>query len=79
MSAVAAEKVSMPPPQGPSLRVRIAAVTVLCALAALAAYAMFSGPTVVAVKLPLTSPTRASPPAGGHRDQGPESGGVERE
>ena len=35
--------------RGPGLRARIAAVAVLVALGALAAYAMFSGPTKVAV------------------------------
>ena len=36
-------------PTGPSLRVRIAAIAVLVALAALAAYTVFSGPTRVSI------------------------------
>ncbi|MGE5409152.1 MAG: hypothetical protein ACM3NV_11130 [Syntrophothermus sp.] len=46
--------------RGPGLRARIAAVAVVVALGALAAYAMFSGPTKVAV--PAAGP--AAPAAG---------------
>ncbi len=61
---------------GPSLRTRIAAVAVVVALAALAAYALFSGPTTVPVSAPSkAAPTRQAPP----RFQGePEREGGER-
>jgi hypothetical protein len=53
--------------QGPSLRTRIAAVAVLLALAGLAAYAMFSGPTIAPVpggtQTEKSAPTKVAPPA----------------
>ena len=56
---------------GPSLTVRIAAVTVLFALAALAAYTMFSGPTRVTVGGPQTAgPTVTVPPASQREPEG---------
>ncbi len=59
-----------PVPGGPSLRGRIAAVAVVLALAALAAYTMFSGPTTVAVRAPTSAPARSAPPSG---EQGVEN------
>ena len=48
---------------GPSLMVRIAAVAVVVALAALAAYTVFSGPTRVTVGRPQTAaPSSVTPP-----------------
>lgn len=64
MSAVAGERMALPPSEGPSLRARVAAAAVVLALAALAAYTVFSGPTTVPVKIPAGAPTRIAPPAG---------------
>lgn len=47
---------------GSSLRARICALVVMVALAALAAYAMFSGPTTVAIRAPSSEPARTAPP-----------------
>lgn len=64
---------------GPRLRTRVAAVAVLIALAVLASYAMFSGPTRVSLggsssAAPKTAPSPApsQPPAEGGE---PEGGG----
>jgi hypothetical protein len=65
MSALTKERIASPPSGGPGLRARIAAATVVLALAALAAYTLFSGPTTVPVKAPTAAPARSAPPAGG--------------
>lgn len=54
---------------GPSLRIRAAAVAVVIALALLAAYTVFSGPTKVTVKLPSSTQTRTAPPRGEPRTE----------
>lgn len=49
-----------------SLKTEIAAVAVVLALAGLAAYALFSGPTIVAVpntSTPKSAPSKVAPPA----------------
>ncbi len=61
--------------QGPSLMTRVAAIVVVIALAALAYYAVFAGPTTVAVKAPAkASPAKSAPapvePAGEERESG---------
>lgn len=57
--------------EGPSMRVRIAAVAVLFALAALAAYTMFSGPTRITVPGPTTTaPNITAPPASQQEPEG---------
>ena len=57
--------------EGPSMRVRIAAVAVLFALAALAAYTMFSGPTRITVPGPTrTAPNITAPPASQQEPEG---------
>jgi hypothetical protein len=60
MSVPAAAPVG-PPAAGASLRLRIAAVAVVLALACLAAYTMFSGPTRVPVSRPSAAPSKAAP------------------
>jgi hypothetical protein len=50
---------------GPSLRLRVCAVAVVLALAGLAAFAVFAGPTTVPLKAPSASHTRAAPPVRG--------------
>ncbi len=75
MSATAATQ-SAAPDAGTSLRLRIVAALVVLALAGLAYYAMFSGPTRVAVQGPsATSPSQTAP-APGERE--PEGGGGDR-
>ena len=62
--------------EGPSMRVRIAAVAVLFALAALAAYTMFSGPTRITVPGPTrTAPNITAPPASQQEPEGEGSRG----
>jgi len=56
MSGAAATRVS-PAAAVPSLRLRIAAIAVVIALAGLAAYAVFSGPTTVS----SAGPSKAAP------------------
>jgi hypothetical protein len=75
MSAAASERVTVP--SGPALRTRIAAVVIVVALAGLAAYALFSGPTKVPAPAAPTEavPGKAKPaaPAGeepGERERG---------
>jgi hypothetical protein len=71
MSAAASSQVALDGP-GPTLRTRVAAVVVVLALAGLAAYAMFSGPTIAPVPSngpAKTTPNKAAPPA---EDQSPE-------
>ncbi len=75
MSPVAGERMPSPPSKGPGLRVRLSAVAVVVALALLAAYTVFSGPTKVPVKAPTSGPTRVAPPA---EQQEPESEGASR-
>lgn len=64
--------------QGPSLRTRIAAVAVVLALAGLAAYAMFSGPTIApvpaATETPKSAPTKVAPPTEEQAPEGQEGG-----
>ncbi len=60
MSAVAGERVA-PPPGGPSLTAKVCAVAVVLALAALAAYTVFAGPTTVPIK--GSAPTQSAPQA----------------
>ncbi len=55
----------------PSPAQLIAAIAVLLALAGLAAYTMFSGPTTVAVTGPAQVPAKQAPPA--TRGREPES------
>lgn len=50
------------PAGGPSLRARLAAVAVVVALAAVAAFALFSGPTTIPVRAPAKAvPTTTTP------------------
>ena len=57
--------------EGPGLSVRIAAVLVVLALAALAAYTVFSGPTRVSVGGPQTAaPINSAPPASQQEPEG---------
>lgn len=61
--------------EGPSLSVRIAAVLVVIALAALAGYTVFSGPTRVSVGGPqIAAPSHSAPPASQQEPEG--EGGV---
>lgn len=58
----------------PSLRTKVAAVAVVLSLAGLAAYAMFSGPTIAPVSssgAAKTAPSKVAPPAD---EQFPEEG-----
>jgi hypothetical protein len=76
MSTAATEAVVRDQP-GPSLRTRIAAVAVVLALAGLAAYAMFSGPTIAPVPssgVTRSAPGKVAPPAEGQFPEGPEGG-----
>lgn len=53
-----------PAPRGTGLRLRLAAILILVGLAALAYYAMFSGPTTVPLPAtPKAAPHRAAAPA----------------
>ncbi len=54
------------PRVGPSRRTKLAAILVLLCLAALAAYAMFSGPTTIpTTTVPHGAPARTAPPPAG--------------
>ncbi len=64
------------PAAGTSLRLRIVAVLVVLALAGLAAYTMFSGPTKVGVQGPSATSPSKTVPAPGERE--PEGRGGER-
>ena len=75
MSPTAATQ-SAAPAAGTSLRLRIVAVAVVVALAGLAAYTMFSGPTRVGVQGPSATSPSQTVPAPGKRE--PEGGGGER-
>lgn len=67
MSATPARPVS----GSPKLRVQFAAIVVVLALAALAAYTLFSGPTTVSVKGPAgVAPTQTVPSEGGAEPEG---------
>jgi hypothetical protein len=68
--AVTGERIASPSSGGPGLRAQIAAAAVVLALAALAAYTVFSGPTTVPIKAPAAAPAQSAPPVGG---QEPES------
>lgn len=62
---------------GPALRTRVAAVAVVLALAGLAAYALFSGPTTVSVpstSAPKSAPAKVAPPAEDQFPEGREGG-----
>lgn len=75
MTVTSPETVSAPVAEGPSLSTRIAAVAVLIALAALAAYAMFSGPTTISVKSPTKAVPSRTAPAGGEGGAEPQESG----
>ena len=61
--------------EGPSLSLRITAVLVVVALAALAGYTVFSGPTRVSVSGPqIAAPSQSAPPAS-QREPDREGGG----
>lgn len=61
--------------EGPSLSLRITAVLVVVALAALAGYTVFSGPTRVTVGGPqIAAPSHSAPPAS-QREPEREGGG----
>jgi hypothetical protein len=67
------EGVPGPAPRvGPSRRTKAAAILVLACLAALAAYAMFSGPTTIpSMTVPHGAPARtAAPPPGDEGGEG---------
>lgn len=67
------ETVPTPAPRvGPSQRTKVAAIVVLLCLAALAAYATFSGPTTIpSTPVPHGAPARtAAPPAGDEGGEG---------
>jgi hypothetical protein len=75
MSVASPASVATPADGGPALATRIAAVAVIVALAALAAYTLFSGPTTVTVGGPAkAAPTRSAPAAGERGFEGPEGG-----
>lgn len=60
------------------MRTQVAAVVVVLALAGLAAYAMFSGPTTVPVPsngAAKQAPSKAAPPAEEQFPEGPEGDG----
>lgn len=62
---------------GPTPWLKVAAVIVVLALAGLAAYALFSGPTVVSVPstgAPRSAPSKAAPPAEEQFPEGREGG-----
>jgi hypothetical protein len=63
---------SSTPRMGPGQRTKVAAILVLVCLAALAAYAMFSGPTTIpSTTVPHGAPARtAAPPAGEEGGEG---------
>lgn len=61
MSA-AGEISAAPAATGPGLRTRIAAIAIVLALAGMAAYAVFGGPTTVSVQGPAkVTPSRTAP------------------
>lgn len=75
MSATAPRRVAAPLDQGPSQMTRVAAVVVVLALAWLAYYAVFSGPTTIAVNAPAkASPAKGAAPADEPSAEGNESG-----
>ncbi|MGH2936795.1 MAG: hypothetical protein ACRDPE_01590 [Solirubrobacterales bacterium] len=74
MTATSATPETVAGTSGPGLRTRIAAVVVSLALAGLAAYAMFSGPTIVPVPA-AGGPAKSTPKtAPQNEDQFPENG-----
>ena len=75
MSA-AGEISAMPVAAGPGLRTRIAAIVVVLALAGLAAYAVFGGPTTVSIQGPVkVAPSRTAPSEGQAEPEGEGRGG----
>lgn len=77
MSTAATSRVALDG-SGPTLRTKVAAVVVVLALAGLAAYAMFSGPTTVPVPsngAAKTAPSKSAPPAEDQFPEGQEGGG----
>lgn len=75
MSAATPRPAAVPLDQGPSLLTRVAAVIVVLALAGLAYYAVFSGPTTVAVQPPAkASPVKSAPATREPATEGQESG-----
>ncbi len=77
MSSATPRPAATAPAGGPGLLTRVAAVAVVVALACLAYYTVFSGPTTVAVNPPAkVSPAQeAAPPAGEPAERGKEGGG----
>jgi len=76
MSAAAGSQVALDG-SGPTLRTRVAAVVVVLALAGLAAYAMFSGPTIAPAPsngAAKTTPNKVAPPAEDQSPEGQEGG-----
>lgn len=74
MTAVPPEKVRVPDSDGTTLLTRLAAIGVILALGALAAYSLFGGPTTVSVRpAARVAPARVGP-AGG--EPNPEQGGA---
>ncbi len=70
-----AAQTSASPAFGPRLRTKIAAIVVLIALGCVAYYAVFSGPTTVAVPGPtISAPAQTAPPAGEPGEEGGERG-----
>jgi hypothetical protein len=63
------------PSHGPSLRTRIFAIAVVVALAALAAFTLFSGPTKVPIRVPSSEHARVAPPSD---ERGTENEGASR-
>jgi hypothetical protein len=76
MSTSAARRVVLDE-SGPALRTRVAAIVVVLALAGLAAYAMFSGPTIAPApsnRALKSAPSKAAPPAENESPEGREGG-----
>ncbi|MFN8163711.1 MAG: hypothetical protein U0R26_07745 [Solirubrobacterales bacterium] len=74
MTATTAEPIPRPGPEGPSLKARIAAAAVIVALAVLAAYAVFAGPTWISVQVQSKAPGHAVQPAGQREPEGVGAG-----
>lgn len=73
MNAARPGSVAAPLDQGPSLLTRVAAVAVALALAGLAYYAVFAGPTTVAVNTPAkVAPAKVAPAHGEPATEGRE-------
>jgi len=61
-------------PGGRHRRTRVAAVAIIVALAALTAFAMFSGPTTVTLRPPATTATPHTAPPSAEPDNGNATG-----